>query len=234
VLLCTFLGLTCGRQSVRPAPSPQLVYIGTYAQGIYVANWDPASNLFINKVTLGASVLSSSWLTFGSDSSALFAVSEVENFNNTNNNGGVVAFKISEDGRSLREVNSEGTGGGAPCDVTFVTPPSSTPALLVANYMGGSVASYSIEDSGRIGPVASFYQFEGHGPNQPRQDAPHAHQIISPDGKLVLAVDLGNDRVRNLCPVGCLAADFSSFLHFGLSISLHPRFIPSSSPTPAN
>jgi 6-phosphogluconolactonase len=68
--------------------------------------------------------------------------------------------------------------------------------VLVANYSGGSVASFPLDPDGKLGPIASFIQHEGTGPNKARQEKAHAHSInIDPSGQYALAADLGTDRV---------------------------------------
>jgi 6-phosphogluconolactonase len=46
-------------------------------------------------------------------------------------------------------------------------------------------------------PSSSFLQLSGSGPNRPRQDGPHAHQIVlDPAERFALVADLGTDRIR--------------------------------------
>jgi 6-phosphogluconolactonase (cycloisomerase 2 family) len=68
--------------------------------------------------------------------------------------------------------------------------------LLSANYLSGSVAVHPVDpDSGALGARTDLVVHTAPPPG-PGQDGPHAHQIAtSPDGRHVLAVDLGNDTV---------------------------------------
>ena len=51
-------------------------------------------------------------------------------------------------------------------------------------------------DDGRLGPAIGFVQHTGAGADPKRQKGPHAHMIDSdPSGRLVLAADLGLDKV---------------------------------------
>ena len=68
--------------------------------------------------------------------------------------------------------------------------------MLVANYVGGSVALLPIQADGTLAPAAKVVQHTGSGPNAERQSSPHAHCIVAdPSNRFVLAADLGADRV---------------------------------------
>lgn len=75
--------------------------------------------------------------------------------------------------------------------------------LLVANYAMGeggpdrSVAVFPIrDDDGGLDPSVSAARHEGSGPDAERQERSHAHSIVeSPDGRDILAADLGLDRL---------------------------------------
>ncbi|MFN9941248.1 MAG: lactonase family protein, partial [bacterium] len=70
--------------------------------------------------------------------------------------------------------------------------------LIVANYTGGSSAVFALKDDGSLGARTDFHQHQGSGPNQQRQEAPHAHcaQFLTIDGvEYAYVVDLGLDLV---------------------------------------
>jgi 6-phosphogluconolactonase len=68
--------------------------------------------------------------------------------------------------------------------------------VLVANYDGGSVASFPIQKDGRLGKASGFVQHAGSSVNAERQTRPHAHQIVPAiDNRFVLVPDLGLDEV---------------------------------------
>ncbi|MEO6912054.1 MAG: lactonase family protein, partial [Edaphobacter sp.] len=69
--------------------------------------------------------------------------------------------------------------------------------VFVANYDGGSVASFRVGDDGRLSEAVSFFQYTGHGPNAKRQAKPHAHRVtVSPDNRFLLVNDLGLDAIH--------------------------------------
>jgi 6-phosphogluconolactonase len=68
--------------------------------------------------------------------------------------------------------------------------------LMVANYAGGSFASFPIGTDGRLGEAASFIQLHGSGPDKSRQGEPHGHSVNLPrNNKFMLGADLGTDRI---------------------------------------
>ncbi|HEX4567442.1 MAG TPA: lactonase family protein, partial [Vicinamibacterales bacterium] len=68
--------------------------------------------------------------------------------------------------------------------------------VLVANYTGGSIATFPISADGSLGPMVSFVQHTGRSVNPDRQAGPHAHQIlVDPRSQFVYVTDLGLDKV---------------------------------------
>jgi 6-phosphogluconolactonase len=91
-------------------------------------------------------------------------------------------------------VNSAPTHGAYPC---YVALSPNKQQIAVANYGAGNVAVYGIDQAtgALVGP-AQQRQHSGSGPNEQRQEGPHAHWVQwDPQGAFVYAVDLGIDRV---------------------------------------
>jgi len=163
---------------------PDLLYIGTYTESVYLVRMDRRSGelLRVGSANAGANP---SFLTIHPNRRVLYAVNELEK-------GAVRAFAISRASGALTQLNEQPSGGGAPC---FVSVDASGRALLVANYGGGNVALLPIQPNGALAP-AHVVQHTGTGPNAERQEAPHAHCIIpDPTNRFALAADLGADRV---------------------------------------
>ncbi len=168
------------------------LYVGTYtgktSKGIYKIRFDDATGK-LGEPELAAEMGNPSFLAIDPVRRVLVAVGEVDR---PKLGGGVRSFKIG-DGGKLTPVSEQPTQGGAPCHVSIH--PSGR-VVLVANYSGGSVASFPLDPDGKLGPIASFIQHEGTGPNKARQEKAHAHSInIDPSGQYALAADLGTDRV---------------------------------------
>ena len=164
---------------------PDLLYVGTYTESIYLVRMDRRSGelLQVGSVNAGANP---SFLSIHPKRPFLYAVNEIEP------TGTVSAFAIERATGALTRLNEQPSQGGAPC---YVSVDRSGLAALVANYGGGSVALLPIEANGALAP-AHVVQHTGKGPNADRQEASHAHCILpDPSNRFALAADLGADRV---------------------------------------
>jgi 6-phosphogluconolactonase len=164
---------------------PDLLYVGTYTESIYLVRMDRRSGELMRVGTVHAGA-NPSFLSIHPNGGVLYAVNELEQ------TGAVSAFAIERATGGLTRLNEQPSGGGAPC---YVSADKSGRALLVANYAGGSVALLPIEANGALAP-AHVVRHAGIGPNAERQEAPHAHCILpDPSNRFALAADLGADRV---------------------------------------
>jgi 6-phosphogluconolactonase len=173
-----------------------IVYVGTYAgaksKGIYAFRFDAATGR-LTPLGLAAETQDPSFLAIHPNNKFLYAVNEVDAFGGKKNNGGVSAFVIDAQTGKLRLLNQQGTGGGSPCHLTVDARGRS---LLVANYVGGSVAVLPIQLDGSLGEAAAFIQHTGASVNKERQQGPHAHGIYLDSANRFAAVaDLGLDKV---------------------------------------
>ncbi|HJR57898.1 MAG TPA: lactonase family protein [Vicinamibacterales bacterium] len=167
-------------------------YVGTYtdgaSKGIYRAVLDPATGQ-LSEPVLAAEGVNPSFLAWHPSRPVLYAVSETSS--GPGKAGFVLAFAIEPDGR-LKKINEQPSGGPGPC---FVSVTASGSHVLVANYDGGSVASFAVRADGGLEPAASVVQHEGSGITD-RQKGPHAHSIVpAPGGRFFVSADLGIDRV---------------------------------------
>jgi 6-phosphogluconolactonase (cycloisomerase 2 family) len=119
--------------------------------------------------------------------------------------GTVTAWAIDRTNGDLRPLGSVDSGGAGP---TYVSLHPDGKHLFVANYFGGSVAVLPVRADGSLGPATDVREDAGEiGPTRAKNAPPgsfafsghdrtHAHQILpSPDGRHVLHVDLGLDRI---------------------------------------
>ncbi len=68
--------------------------------------------------------------------------------------------------------------------------------VVIANYSGGSIFVYNRNNDGSLSEVIQKIQLEGKSIHPTRQTKPHTHQVVfAPDGKYLLANDLGLDKV---------------------------------------
>ncbi|MGW2228831.1 lactonase family protein [Streptomyces formicae] len=174
----------------RPRRARQL-FLGTYTsqagggKGIGLATYDDATGRITGTGTL-TGVPDPSYLAPHPSGRTLYAVDEQEK-------GAVTAVALAADGEGPHRVlNTRATGGAGPCHLS-VHPGGRW--LLSANYGSGSVSVHPVEPSGALGERTDLVTHSTPEPG-PGQNGPHAHQIITaPDGRHVLAVDLGNDTV---------------------------------------
>ena len=168
------------------AATPHPLYLGTYttssAQGVGLATYDPTTG----KPTAGgtlAGVANPSFLAL--TGSHLYAVDE-------QTKGTVTAISVVSPGH-LTSLGSQSTGGSGPCHVS-VHPAGRH--VLSANYDSGSIAVHPIAADGSLKARTDLVKHTGSGPDPDRQDGPHAHMVVGdPQGRYVLAVDLGTDSV---------------------------------------
>ena len=170
------------------------IYLGTYtrgrSEGIYLARMDAGSGR-ITVDRLVAEVENPSFLALDPARAHLYAVSEVDDFAETDG-GGVVAYAIGADG-GLRELNRQPSHGAAPCHLTV---DASGRYVLVANYTGGNAAVLPILADGSLGPATEVVQHTGSGPNAQRQERPHVHSVtLDAANRFAMVADLGIDRV---------------------------------------
>ncbi len=105
----------------------------------------------------------------------------------------VSAFAIAPDSGHLTFLNSQQSGGRNPVSVD-VHP--SGRALVVANYMDGTVATLPINPDGTLAPLNTVLLQTGDpGPDRVEQAGPHPHHSpFDPAGRFVAVPDKGLDR----------------------------------------
>ena len=90
-------------------------------------------------------------------------------------------------------INKVSSGTENPCHISLS---KDGKWLAVANYTGGSLATFPINGDGSLEPFSQHIIHSGTGVNPQRQEKPHAHSVFfSPDQKFLLSPDLGLDQV---------------------------------------
>jgi 6-phosphogluconolactonase len=176
------------------AVPPGLIFAGTYtdkgsSRGIYAFGWDADSGSMA-PLGLAAATVNPSFLALSPDRRHLYAVNEVDDYGGEKS-GSVSSFAIA--GSKLRSINTVSSMGGGPCNVAV---DYTGKAVFVANYGGGSAASFHVLKGGGLSKAVSSFQYTGHGADPKRQTHPHTHcTTVSHDNRYVLVNDLGLDRV---------------------------------------
>jgi 6-phosphogluconolactonase len=182
------------------------VFIGTYtrgwacpppaakgapctSKGIYAASFDVRTGK-LSQPTLAAEADNPSYLAVHPSGKFLYAVNEVGDWKGQKT-GAVTAYAIEPTGK-LRLINQLSSHGEDPCHLSLT---ASGRQLLVANYSGGTVASYLVGAGGELTDGSFLLDAGAHGPHA-NQDAAHAHFVIEgPIAGLAYVADLGLDKV---------------------------------------
>lgn len=165
--------------------------VGTYtseegSRGIYLYHFDALTGRS-DSVSM-VEVTNPSYLAFSPDEQTLYAVGE-----NDTEESVVHAFSFDKAKGTLQKINTQQTKGSGPC---YVTIDAKGRNIHTANYGGGSISSFQVNDDGSLSPLISLIQFSGSGPDSSRQQQPHLHSVAySPDGLSLFAADLGSDKL---------------------------------------
>lgn len=175
--------------------SEHLMYVGTYTRetsaGIYAYTFEESTGE-ARELGLVADMRDPSFLALHPGGRFLYAVSETDDYD-SDGSGSVLSFAIEPGSGRLRKLNEVSSAGGWPCHLDI---DSTGRMLIVANYKGGNVASFPVNEDGTLGRAASFFQHEGSSVHA-RQEQPHAHSAdYSADGRFAFFSDLGLDQVK--------------------------------------
>lgn len=161
--------------------------IGGYGDKIYRATFNTCSETLTIKGR--AKAINASHVMAKGDN--------IYTFSESGENSKVYSFKSLPDGE-MSPLSEIGCAGADPC---FAMVSDDEKWFLTADYSGGSVSLYPIEN-GSLGECVQKLVFDGRGPHPRRQTASHVHQVKwIPIGRRLednwlLATDLGTDRIH--------------------------------------
>ena len=169
------------------------LFVGTYtntpakSKGIYVYRFNAATGEAVPVST--AATENPSYLALAPGGKFLYAVNET----NGSQPGGVSAFSFDKSSGKLSFLDKQASGGDDPC---YISIDKQRKWAIVANYSGGNLSALPIRTDGSLAPLAQSIQHTGTGPNKDRQEKAHVHSgMLTPDGKYLLAMDLGLDKI---------------------------------------
>jgi 6-phosphogluconolactonase len=177
------------------ADTGRRVWIGTYTEGtkskgIYTGLFDDQSGA-LSALSVAAETPNPSFVALHPNGKYLYAVNETHD--GPEHSGVVTAYTIDAAAGTLTEINHQLSRGADPCHLAI---DATGRFLVVANYSAGNFAEFAIGADGRLSPSVSLLTHAGGGPNQERQEGPHAHDVVfSRDNRHLIAVDLGLDQV---------------------------------------
>lgn len=184
-----------GEAETKIVEEATMVYVGTYAAAenesifLYRLNSETGE---LKRVSAAKGGENPSFLAVDSNNRYLYAVNEITEYEGKKS-GAVSAFAIDQQTGELTLLNRQSSLGGAPCHISLT---NDNKTILVANYVGGNVASFRVEEDGSLSTPVSSQQHEGSGANKERQEGPHAHFIqTGPKDRFAFAVDLGTDKI---------------------------------------
>lgn len=171
-----------------------ILYVGTFtsegAEGIYQCSFNSSTGT-ISQTMVYKGVDNPNFLRKSPDGKYLYVVTRAP-LSVDPSGGSVSAYRIGFRG-NLEFLNKQSSQGNGPCYVD-VSPNGKW--VAIANYGGGSVAVYPVNQDGSLKPASAFVKHRGSGPHPSRQKEPHAHSIkFSEDGKTLYAADLGTDQL---------------------------------------
>ncbi|MFN7998914.1 MAG: lactonase family protein [Bryobacteraceae bacterium] len=182
------------RGAGKPAKE-YLVYFGTYtgkgSKGIYSCRFHPSTGK-LTPVQLAGETSSPSFLAIDPSSRYLFAANESDS-DPALKDGAVTGFSIDRKTGKLTSLNAVTSRGAGPCHLTVS---KNGRNVLVANYVGGSVAVMPVKADGMLGESSDFKQHLGSSVDKSRQSEPHAHSVVlTPDNRFAVVADLGLDKL---------------------------------------
>lgn len=129
-------------------------------------------------------VINPSYIKLSPDDQWLFAASETGP--DVDSTGYIYAYRQNAEGEWIYQ-NRQSSHAFAPC---YVNVHGSSPYVVAANYVGGTVCSYRYGEQG-LEPASSVIRLEG-GSDHPRQDGSHPHAaVFGPGGDYCYVPDLG-------------------------------------------
>ena len=187
--------IACTPEERAMPEAPLVVYVGTYtdgeSRGIYRFTIDPLSGAASDPV-LAAEAENPSFLALHPSGRFLYAVGEMDDFRGEKT-GAVSAFAVDPASADLRRLNQQPSMGAGPCHLVV---DGTGRSVLVANYGSGTVTVLPVGEDGLLGEPSSVQSHSGAGPNESRQEGPHAHGIaLDAAERRAFAADLGADRV---------------------------------------
>jgi 6-phosphogluconolactonase len=185
ILLAAFLAILSG-----PAMATDMfVYFGAHGKGpnigFSLAHFDTETGKLTTPAFLQEAV-APAYFILRPDGKRLYTC-------NSYPGSAVSAYAIDPVTAKLTFLNQKPSGGGDP---SYVSLDPSGRYLMVANFLGGSVAVFALRPDGSIGERTAFVQNIGASldPNNPQHA--HAHSIrFDPSNRFVLMADLGLDKL---------------------------------------
>ncbi|MGK7371760.1 MAG: lactonase family protein, partial [Candidatus Halalkalibacterium sp. M3_1C_030] len=191
-LICLIALLSTNCTNTTNPDEEFYLFVGTYtgegSEGIYLYSFD-SSNGTVSPVDTVSGVENPSYLYLSPDNRSLYAVNELADSADAT----ISSYSFNPLSGEISFLNRQSSRGGAPC---YVSTDKAGNAVFAANYLGGSLAMFPVNENGSLSEAKTVIEHEGGSVNENRQESPHVHcTIISPDNSLLFSADLGTDRL---------------------------------------
>ena len=121
----------------------------------------------------------------------LYFIGEVYNETDSSLIQSVANYSVDKSSGHITPVSNTFVHGKGPC---FIEYNQDNKKILIANYVSGNICSFDYTDSNLS--LEYSQQHYGNGPNESRQEGPHAHSIrTAPNSNFVYSCDLGADKI---------------------------------------
>ncbi|WP_192349059.1 lactonase family protein [Algoriphagus sp. Y33] len=188
------ISLACTTEKTTEMTETPITYtflVGTYtdkeSQGLNQLDFTPSENR-LEVRTIFPGIQNPSFVLANSAGDKVFTLEEIGDLPG----GNIISLSRSSENQSLSKLSEISSFGDHPCYLALAP---TEDFLTVANYSGGSLSAYKIGKEAELTHLQTI-RHEGSSVNKERQNAPHVHStVFSPDGKFLLAADLGTDQV---------------------------------------
>lgn len=188
IILGGLAALSLAACTSTPEPDNLTMLVGTYtgqgSDGIYTFTFDQANGTATPLQSI--EVKNPSYVIPSTDGQFVYAVTETGD-----SIAALNAYRLEKTTGKLTFINKQFTFGEDPCyiDTNGLT-------ALTANYSGGSMTVFPINQDGSLAPADTLFCGSIGGPDMRRQHTPHVHcTIFSPDGNYLFATDFSADRI---------------------------------------
>jgi len=193
VMAFAFACTTRATAADSPTSGKYWVYFGTYtdkdgSKGIYRSELDSKTGK-LSAPELAAEVTSPSFVHIAANGKTLYAVGEAGG----KEGGGVYSFTLDAATGKLVKQSESTSGGSGPCHINT---DGKGQFAIVANYGGGSTASYKLKEDGSIVSRVSHKQFPAVEKEGKKWDARGHCGSFDATGTLAFVCDAGTDRVH--------------------------------------
>ena len=183
-LICGLALLASCSSAKKSSDADLFLLAGSYSDGttpgisVYNFNAQTGDFTYVSDIK---QIVNPSYLVVSQDEQRIYSVNETAE-------GGVSAFKFDKSAGALSFINSQPAEGADPC---YINTDKKGNFILTANYTGGSISVFPLNADGSIRPLSMNINF-----NAPETPVSHIHSVVfAPDGKRLLATDLGKDQI---------------------------------------